>query len=126
MAANAAAMPASGDSLDCGSTAISTSVPSQSCARRTAYRSSATRQRFLVDQQQPMYAFGHVPAGKRRTGDVADVSVDLHPVARALAVELCTPRRQPDRVAMRLPIGEHVERFDRAGCIEREGIGDQL
>ena len=43
-----------------------------------------------------------------------------------LAGELRAPRREAYRIAVRFAIGEHVERLDRAGRIERQPVGDQL
>src|SRR5450755_4902881 len=126
MAANAAAMPCSAIPDDGASIEISTSVPSQSCARRIAHRSSAMRERLLIDEQQPVHALRDVPAGKRRAGNVADVGIDPDRIAGALTGKLRAPRRQPDRVSVRLTIGENIERFDCAGGVEREAVGDQL
>src|SRR5450631_302018 len=124
--ANAASRAVSGASPGVASTAISTSVPSHSSTRRVSYRSSTMRQGFLIDQQQPMNAFGDVTTGKRRSADVADVGVDFHRIARPLSVELRAPRRETDRIAMRFAIGENVERLDGAGGVESDRVGDQF
>src|SRR5437899_9366260 len=126
MAANAAATPLSSARCDGACALISTSVPSQSWARRFASDDSGARKGLLVKLKQAVHAFRDVSARQGRAGNIADVGVELDGIGSALAGELRAPCSELDRVAMRFPVGEHVDRFDRARRIERQAVGDQF
>src|SRR5213080_1975715 len=113
-AANAARKPSSRASREIDDAVMSTSVPSHGSARRARNVASPTRQRALMEQQQPAHTLGDVPARERRARNVANVGVETHRVAASLADELAAPRRKPNLVAMRLAIDEDLERLHRA------------
>src|SRR5207244_5803441 len=125
-AANAARKPSSSAFCELDDAVMSTSVPSHGSARRARNGASPTGQRALMEQQQPAHTLGDVPARERRAGDVANIGVETHRVATALADELAAPGWKPNRVAVRLAIDEHLERLHRAPVIERQRISDEL
>src|SRR5438876_711860 len=125
-AANAARKPSSSAFCELDDAVMSTRVPSQGSARRPWNGASATGQRALMEQEQTVHALGDVPARERRARNVANVGVETHRVAAALADELAAPSRKPNRVAVRLAIDEDLERLHRAAVVERKRIGDEL
>ena len=65
---------------------MSTSVPSHGSARRARNVASPSGQRAFMEEQQPAHALGDVPAGERRTGNIANVGVETHRVSRVTTV----------------------------------------
>src|SRR5690242_9100315 len=85
MAAKASSMAAFISAGAAPATAISTKVPSSGRARRRLFEAD------VIDRQNPLDAFGHVPRRQRGAGDVADVPLHVERIAARLAVELREP-----------------------------------